>query len=233
MEFYTHSKKHAKSMKLKVLNEVAKSICKLYVVNNIGTGFFLQVKLENGDIFYMLVSASHVFHQQIIEDKRIINIFPDVEKTTFNIEMDKEKRKIITLRNKNKDIIGIEIKEEDNIINTVKFLNYDINCKKDNYKNYLEKDAFIMHHPNGRALECNSGKILKLNDDEECEFHHTLDTDQGSSGAPILLFEEKGQEPKVIGVHRTFPSIHQELKTNKGTFIDILIDKLKNVLKEK
>ena len=136
-------------MKLKVLNEVAKSICKLYVVNNIGTGFFLQVKLENGDIFYMLVSASHVFHQQIIEDKRIINIFPDVEKTTFNIEMDKEKRKIITLRNKNKDIIGIEIKEEDNIINTVKFLNYDINCKKDNYKNYLEKDAFIMHHPNG------------------------------------------------------------------------------------
>lgn len=36
-----------------------------------------------------------------------------------------------------KDIIGIEIKEEDNIKNNVKFLNYDINCKKDKRCFYL------------------------------------------------------------------------------------------------
>lgn len=44
-QIYTH---HAKSMKLKTLNKVAKSVCKITVIDTKlkGTGFFLKIKIQ-------------------------------------------------------------------------------------------------------------------------------------------------------------------------------------------
>jgi hypothetical protein len=63
-EFYTHSKKHAKSMKLKTLNEVSKSLCKIYIekINSRGTGFFLLINVSKEEKLYMLVTAFHVIN---------------------------------------------------------------------------------------------------------------------------------------------------------------------------
>ena len=224
--YYFHSKKHAKSMKLKTLNEVAKSLCKIHISKEQGTGFFLLINVSKEKILYMLVTAFHVIKNKTINKNKDIKIIIYNGKKEFNINMDKNKRLIVY--DSIEDIIGIEIKEEDNIINNVKFLNYDINCKKDNYKNYLEEDAFILHHPENRDLECNSGKILTFIKGCDYEFEHNLDTERGSSGAPILLFENEKEGPKVIGMHKCYPSGQNKLKTNIGNFIDILIEKVIN-----
>ena len=231
-EFYTHSKKHAKSMKLKILNEVSKSLCKIYIekINSRGTGFFLLINVSKEEKLYMLVTAFHVI--STIKNKNDIKIITDNGNEEFNINMNIYKRMIAY--DDKKDIIGIEIKEEDNIKNNVKFLNYDINCQKNQYDNYLGKDVFILHHPLFRDLECNSGKILTFTEDVQYyEFHHNLDTDDGSSGAPILLFENNDEGPKVIGVHKCWPTGQIEYKSNIGNFIGILIETVINELKKK
>jgi V8-like Glu-specific endopeptidase len=167
-----------------------------------------------------------------IKNKNDIKIIIDNGNKEFNINMNINKR--IIAYDDEKDIIGIEIKEEDNIKNNVKFLNYDINCQKNQYDNYLGKDVFILHHPLYRDLECNSGKILTFREDVyDYEFHHNLDTDEGSSGAPILLFENNNEGPKVIGVHKCFPTGQIEYKSNIGNFIDILIKTVIDKLNEK
>ena len=242
-EFYTHSKKHAKSMKLNILNEVSKSLCKIYIeiINSRGTGFFLLINVSKEEKLYMLVTVFHVI--KTIKNKNDIKIIIDNGNKEFNINM--KRHKGIIVYDDEKDIIGIEIKEEDNIKNNVKFLNYeflnyDINCKENQenqenqYKNYLGKDVFILHHPLFRDLECNSGKILTFTEDVQYyEFHHNLDTDEGSSGAPILLFENNNEGPKVIGVHKCFPTGQIEYKSNIGNFIGILIETVINELKKK
>ena len=58
--FYFHSKKHANNMKLKTLNEVAKSLCKININNEYGTGFFLLINASKEEKLYMLVTAFHV-----------------------------------------------------------------------------------------------------------------------------------------------------------------------------
>ena len=118
-----------------------------------------------------------------------------------------------------KDITIIEIIVQDNLIDKVKSLEFDINCKLSTYGDYLNKDIFIMHHPKGEDLECNSGRIVMIKEPNIYEFQHTLDTMEGSSGSPILLFEKQNEKPKVIGIH-TSTCIGN--KNNIGVFIDTL-----------
>ena len=73
-----------------------------------------------------------------------------------------------------KDIIEIEILEKDNVINNVKFLNYDIKCKTNEYGNYLGIDIFILHYPKGRDVECNSGRLSYIKTPKEFKFLHIL-----------------------------------------------------------
>ena len=178
----------------------------------------------------MLVTAFHVINKSTIKEKNDIKIIIYNGNKEFYINMNEDKR--IIAYDDEKDIIGIEIKEEDNIKNNVNFLNYDINCTKENYEKYLEKDVFILHHPKCRDLECNSGKIVAFEDGRDYEFHHNLDTDMGSSGAPILLFENKDEGPKVIGIHKCYPSGQNSFKTNIGNFIGILIELIDKVNKK-
>lgn len=69
--FYFHSKKHAKSMKLKTLNEVEKSLCKIHINNEQGTGFFLLINASKEEKLYMLVTAFHVIEKSTIKKKKI------------------------------------------------------------------------------------------------------------------------------------------------------------------
>ena len=55
----------------------------------------------------------------------------------------------------------------------------------------------------------------------------------GSSGAPILLFENEDEGPKVIGIHKCYPSGQNTFKTNIGNFIGILIEEVDKKLNKK
>jgi GTP-binding protein EngB required for normal cell division len=67
-----------------------------------------------------------------------------------------------------------------------------------------------------------SGKIMSING---YEFEHTLDTRQGSSGAPICLFENV----QVIGIHKGGDKIKP---INYATFIGLIIDELEKEYKQ-
>ena len=217
-KFILYEKKFAKNMKLKTLNEVAKSICKIKTIRGEGTGFFLKIG-KNGKQLYILVTAHHVVPElYIIEKFEIINDNGNIKKI---ISLNSRER-IIEYFPKY-DITAVEIIDKDNLKGKVKFLNYDSNCIKEVYKNYLYTDVFTLFHPYGNELECSSGIIIKVEEPLDFEFKHNLDTYQGSSGSPILLFEKLNDEPKVIGVHT---SASNSNKNNIGSFIDVLINKL-------
>ena len=63
------------------------------------------------------------------------------------------------------------------------------------YEEYLNQDVFILQHPLGEDVYSATGKIISINN---FEFEHTVDTDKGSSGSPVLLYESS----KVIGIHK-------------------------------
>ena len=216
---------HAKGVKLKILNEVAKSLCQIKLNKSKGTGFFH--KINTNKPLYMLVTAHHVVSYRLAREKKDIIIIPDAEnlkeKINQKIKLDANKRKMIFLQEKAYDLSAIEIIDKDNLIDKVKFLDYDLNCKKENYPKYLNADAFILHHPNGvEDLKFSSGKIVVINDSER-SFQHTLDTEKGSSGSPILLIDSENDNPKVIAEHTSAETTN---RNNNGIFIDVLIQGL-------
>ena len=206
------------NIKLNSINEISKSICKIIIGDSNSTGFFLKIQYDLNPK-YMLVTAHHVIPYPLVEDNKTIEIITDIDNKKQEIILDSIKRKIYCL--KNHDITAIQILNEDNLLNKVKFLVFDKNCETIQYKKNLNIEAFIFHHPNNNELKFNRGRIIKVKYPKEFEFEHNLSTNAGSSGSPILIFEKPNEEPKVIGVHTS--AIEGE-NNNVGTFINVLIE---------
>lgn len=217
---YEKNTGHAKSMKLKTLIEISKSICKIQKKDSYGTGFFMSFNLDEDKLF--LITAYHVIPYPMIQSKKTIEIICDAENIKKEIILDDKQRTYYCYPEK--DISIIEIIEQDYLEDKVKALEFDLNCKNNTYGDYINKDIFIMHHPKGEDLECNSGKIVMVKEPNIYEFQHTLDTEEGSSGSPILLFEKQNEKPKVIGIH-TSACIGN--KNNIGVFINSLTEIIK------
>ena len=225
---YEQATGHAKSMRLKTLNKVSKSICKIIKIGtkSNGTGFF--IKIDIGDkILKFLVTAHHFLSKDIIDEKKSIEINLENPNISQKMKLNKINRKIICLEEK--DITAIEINEKDLINKYVEYLQYDKSFYFLGYNNYLNKDVFILHYSNGEDLECSSGRIVKVKVPKTFEFLHSLDTNRGASGSPILLFEDDNNEVKVMGIH-TSGNIYE--KNNIGTFIGELAQHI-NFLNDK
>ena len=87
-------------------------------------------------------------------------------------------------------------------------------------------DVFTLQYPNGQDIytaSCNIKEIIN-----KYEFKHNIDTDYGSSGSPIILFNTL----KVIGIHKKYDLIN---KTNYGSFIGEILNEnkvLNNIIKK-
>ena len=124
---------------------------------------------------------------------------------------------------KPKDITIIEIKNNDEIYEYIKFLDYDINYKIKGYKIYNGVDIFSVEHPLGDDAACASGTIININN---YEFEHDIPTDDGSSGCPIILLNNNINFIQVIGIHK---GAIKTKNLNRGTFIgEIFNDKYNN-----
>ena len=111
----------------KIIKQMEKSICKIKIGEEQGTGFFCKIPFPNKNkMLPVLITNNHVIH--VIEDKFLYN-----EYTNIKIDIEEEKEaKIIDLKDRIKytsekfDITIIELKEKDNI------------------NNYLDLDDFII-----------------------------------------------------------------------------------------
>ena len=85
-------------------------ICKIYLNNTNGTGFFCKISLPNKkNKLNVLITNNHIINEEIIKEKEIIII--KITNKSKRIELDNR----IKYTNKKYDVTIIEIKEEDEI----------------------------------------------------------------------------------------------------------------------
>ena len=213
-EFTKHDEIHP-PVPLNLIFEAIKSVC-LIILNNrkqksVGNGFFLN--LSNTKKY--LVTAGHIFKAATIESEINLQIYNN-KIMKFNLI----NRDYLYFAEKI-DILLIEMKDTDEIYNDVKFLYYDSNYEKE-YGLYKNLYVFTIEHIIGENAACASGQIIDVQKYFEYEFTHTIPTDRGSSGCPIILLNNNINIIRVIGIHI---SKDTKQKVNIGIFIGEILKK--------
>jgi len=190
-----------------------RSICKIQKPNNVyGTGFICKISnKENIETKNVLITCNHVLNEiDLTLGKDIYLYFNNINQVILKIN---KLRKIYT--SPKYDVTIIELKSSDNI-NEEDLFEIDENIfENDLYKFYKNRQIYILHYPNGNEIKY-STEVLK-NVVNEYEIRHYCSTDSGSSGAPIINFENR----KVIGVHAGFIKSKQ---INVGTLLNYPIE---------
>ena len=208
---------------IEITTKVLKSVCKIKIKKNggkdyeCGTGFFMNI---NNDSKKYLITNYHVISEKIINEDIEIEIH---NHKTMNLKLNNRYTKYFP---EPKDISIIEIKKTDEIYDDIELLDYDMVPNK-GYNTYKNSDVFSIEYPYGTNAVDASGQIKDI---EDFEFEHTIPTDYGSSGSPIiLLFTNNINLIKVIGIHKEADNSKQ---INVGTFIgEIFKENNGNLLK--
>jgi len=191
------------------VNKVSKCVCKIIINENkgakAGTGFFLIYKDKK-----YLITCYHIVNSE--KKNYQIEIY---NKKEFNLQL---KNRFVLLLKKPFDITAIEINENDEFINYIDFLDYDLNYINGNDQ-YKDLEVYVLGYPKGLESVAESGVIKRINN---FEFYHDINTEGGSSGSPILLFNIN----KVIGIHKQVDIAKQ---LNVGTFINIIFEKINDI----
>ena len=197
-----------------ILNQMKYSVCKIYKDDGVkGTGFFCKIKLKNS-LLPVLITNNHILDDKDIDTNKIIEITFNDNKEFRNINIDKSR---IKFTKKEIDITLIEIKPEidkiNNFIEIDEEINNDINILE---KIYRKKSVYILHYQNSNNIKVSYGLLNGIN--KEIIRHH-CNTEEGSSGAPILSLENF----KLIGVHKGY---HTSIRYNVGIFIKYVIEEI-------
>ena len=209
----------------KILFQMEKCICKIYQNNKKGTGFFCKIPFpDKNNLLNVLITNNHILSQKDIEDNKIIKIIMYSDEEKKNIEKEikiDESRKRYTYIN---DAEGID------------FTIIEIKPNKDKISNYLEiddeilelqcnrKSIYILHYPKDKKL-VSYGLVNSIIDGKK--INHYCNTEEGSSGGPILSLNNY----KIIGVHYG-GSNKKSIKLNYGTYIKYIINEFNNIYKD-
>ena len=197
---------------------VCKATIKLDLNDGLGSGFFIKLERNNKE-FYCIMTNEHVITKEHINKKEEILINYDNEKKFLIIKLDKKERIIESFKETlGLDITLVEILPKDKIDNSF-FLTPNYNYTE-TYEEFINKDIEIVQYPKGNNLSLSKGKILKIFESNDYIFFHDADTENGSSGSPIVL---KGEET-VIALHR---GSAKDKTKNIGIFIGIIVDVMK------
>jgi V8-like Glu-specific endopeptidase len=162
-----------------------------------------------------------VLNENNIQNNKIIKFTINDEKKR-EIKINKARKKYTNIE---LDITFIEIKP--NIDNINNFMELDNDINKDNNileLDYEKKSIYILHYPKGE-LSVSYGLIDYL--EEAKKLYHCCNTEEGSSGSPILSLKTY----KVIGIHHSGNN-----NRNVGTFIKYALGEFKknyNIYKNK
>ena len=199
----------------KIISQMENCICIIYTENgNKGTGFICKIPLLKNPV---LITNNHVLNENEIKNGKIIKLIINNKKPN-TIKIDNSRAKY-TNPDKSIDITIIEIKPNKDGIGIDNYLELDENDINKNEENieleYPNKSIYILHYPKGK-IYVSYGLINFINNNKT--IYHYCNTEEGSSGSPILSLETF----KVIGIHCGCYSGSQKL--NYGTFIKYVID---------
>jgi len=203
-----------------ILSQMENCICKIIKDDGKkGTGFFCIIPFpERNNLLNVLITNNHILNENDIENDKIIKLI------MYNKEQNIEKE--IKIENSRKKLTIL--KKEEGIDITI----IEIKPNKDKINNYLEiddkileleckrKSIYILHYPKDKLL-VSYGLIKNILDGKK--INHYCNTENGSSGSPILSLNNF----KVIGVHYG----GYKYKLNIGTFIKYAINEFNNKYK--
>ena len=176
-----------------------------------GTGFFCNISSKN---IKALITNNHILDQYFLENEKKLKYIIETEnkklEKEINLEIDRYKYTDIDL-----DFTLIEILPEDNI---VKFLEIDDYI---NSKDYQKENIFSIQYPKGKELKISMGEYLYK---EEIYFSYSIGTESGTSGSPIILYDNM----KIIGLHKGTKVNYGNMKNkiNIGIPFNYLINKI-------
>ena len=199
---------YPKAISLKGTEEIIKQmktkICKIFKDNGQkGTGFFCKVPYPNeNNLLPVLITNNHIINELEMNKTIALSINNDFKELKLKDR--------IKYTNRELDITIIEIKNYDNINN---YLDLDEKLKI-NKNNFLFKgeSIYLIHHRRDENLYVSYG-IIKEIENKKYDFKHLCDTDNGSSGSPILSTINN----KVIGIHK---EASKEENYNIGLFLN-------------
>ena len=131
----------------KILFQMKRCICKIYINGIKGTGFFTKIPY-NKDFIKVLITDNHIINENNISNQNTITISLNNEKIKKDICID-AKRKYYT--SKELDTTIIEISEKDEIYDFLEIKDeLLVNLRLDNNKNYknlyINSSIYILHY---------------------------------------------------------------------------------------
>jgi V8-like Glu-specific endopeptidase len=198
-----------------IIYQMENSICKIYGENGKkATGFFCSIPYFDKKLPF-LITNNHVLNETEIENGRTIKFTVNNKKKEIIIDGSR-----IKYTNQELDITFIEIRpDKDEITNFIE-IDPDINAEDDVLElECRKKSVYIIHYPKGK-LSVSYGLIDHLVDGKK--LNHCCNTEEGSSGSPILSLETY----KILGIHYGGND-----KRNFGTFIKYAIEEVKKAKK--
>ena len=195
------------------------STLKIILKDGLGSGIFLKTE-RNNKPFYLIMTNQHVISEEMIDKKETIIIKYANENKPININLNIKERIILGFeKSLDIDVVIIEVIPKDKI-DEIYFLKPNINYEGQ-YINLIGKKIQIMQYPQGKELALSEGKILEIDNENECHFYHNLETEEGSSGSPIVL---EGED-LILGIHKGH--LERNKKIKMGIFIKLIIDIIK------
>ena len=210
-------KKIKKLPKIKInkSEQLYNSICRIYDEKNKknGTGFFMQIVIEDETFFFLITCDNIVTSEQIDNEETIVIYF---------LNNGKEEKRIIKIGSNRSHFIYfkpinitiLEILDSDNISKD-RFLYPDLNYKN-GYNIYMNKEYFIAGFNKNKPFvsSCRIEDIIRF------EFIHNINKGQDAFGSLICTKDNFN----VIGIYKE----GDDKDCNFGTFIGKIFDRLEN-----
>ena len=176
-----------------------------------GTGFFCKIPFKNKKM-KVLFTNNHILNEESIQIGKTIKII--YQGNAKDIEISEDRFCLTDSRDYKEglDYTCIQIFDKDGIED---FYEY---CE-DNIK-FEDEIVSISGYPNGKELTVETGHLKNI--EKDYKIYHTVDTDYGVSGAPIILTY---RDLKVIGIHRC--NIKEKEK-NLGSYIKYIVKNIQN-----
>ena len=181
-----------------IIKQMKNTICQIIKGNTKGTGFFCKVKNpKDNQLITLLITNNHVLNNDYFKKSKSIKFYLHEDHKIKTIPINDSR---IIYTNKKLDITFIEIKEEEENMFNIQYLETEdnLNVEINDFREIFGKKAlYVLHYPEGKKLV----SYGTLKDIYNYDIIHTCSTKEGSSGSPIILIESF----KVIGIHKGTP----------------------------
>ena len=189
------------------------AICK--ILTGKGTGFFCKLNLKNKSIIALLTN-NHVLNEEKIKLGSKIEIEHNKEKKVIEITKNR-----FTCTNEKYDYTCIEIFENENYNN---YFEIDGNIDTDNpNEQYKDQEIMMVQYPNLEEASFEKGKVNSI--ENNYQIFHTISTEGGSSGSPIILMIGS---LKIIGIHCG----KSNKNLNRGNYMKVILEDIQQHFKK-